>query len=126
MIKRNTFTLLLSNRTGCHGLESWVKLLTAFVFLCPFVIPISCERQKAGPENGSASFVIRFQKEKPTRMFADGTVASLNQKQNNKRHAPILKKEDQKIVNPSTPRPEPSTVLWTRCRRLPSVKVEIE
>ena len=25
----------------------WVKILTLFLFLCPFVIPISCERQKA-------------------------------------------------------------------------------
>jgi hypothetical protein len=47
MTKRNTSTPLLSNRIGCHGLGSWVKLLTVFVFLFTFVIPISCERQKA-------------------------------------------------------------------------------
>jgi hypothetical protein len=32
---------------GCHGPGSWVRVLTVFLFLCPFVIPISCERQKA-------------------------------------------------------------------------------
>jgi hypothetical protein len=47
MRKRNAFTPLLSNKTGCHGLGSWAKILTVFLFLCPFVIPISCERQKA-------------------------------------------------------------------------------
>ena len=47
MRKRSAFIPLLSNRMGCHGLGSWVKILTVFVFLCPFVIPISCERQKA-------------------------------------------------------------------------------
>ena len=47
MRKRNTFTPLLSNKIGCHGLGSWVKILAVFLFLCPFVIPISCERQKA-------------------------------------------------------------------------------
>ena len=46
MRKRNTFTPLLSSRIGCHGLGSWVRILTVFLFLCPFVIPISCERQK--------------------------------------------------------------------------------
>ena len=47
MRKRNTSTPLLSKRIGCHGLGSWVKILTVFVFLFPFVISISCERQKA-------------------------------------------------------------------------------
>jgi hypothetical protein len=47
MRKRTAFTLLLSNRMGCHGFGSWAKILTVFLFLCPFVIPISCERQKA-------------------------------------------------------------------------------
>ena len=52
MRKRNTSTPLLSNRIGCRGLGSWVKILTFFLFLCPFVIPISCERQKAaGPSS---------------------------------------------------------------------------
>ena len=46
MRKRNTFTPLLSNKVGCHGLGSWFKILAVFLFLCPFVIPISCERQK--------------------------------------------------------------------------------
>jgi len=47
MKKRNTFTPLLSNRIGCHGLGSWVKIVAVLLFLCPFAIPISCERQKA-------------------------------------------------------------------------------
>ena len=47
MTKRNTSTPLLSKRMGCHGLGSWVKILTVFVLLFPFVISISCERQKA-------------------------------------------------------------------------------
>jgi len=47
MRKRNTFTPLLSNKIGCHRWGSWVKILTVFLFLCPFFLPISCERQKA-------------------------------------------------------------------------------
>jgi hypothetical protein len=47
MRKRNTVTHFLSNRIGCHGLGSWFKILALFLFVCPFVIPISCERQKA-------------------------------------------------------------------------------
>lgn len=47
MKKKNTFTPLLSNRAGYHRLGSWVNLLAVLLFLCPFVILISCERQKA-------------------------------------------------------------------------------
>jgi Putative Ig domain len=47
MRKRNTFTPLLSNRIGCDGLGSWVKILAVLLSLCPFVISISCDRQKA-------------------------------------------------------------------------------
>jgi hypothetical protein len=50
MRKRNTSTPLLSKRKGNHRFGSRVKLLAVFVFLCPFVLSISCERQKAaGP-----------------------------------------------------------------------------
>lgn len=47
MRKRSVFIPLSNKRIGCHGLRPWVKILTVFLFLCPFIVPVSCERQKA-------------------------------------------------------------------------------